>query len=100
MKSIRILVAALAAVVAITSLAHATPAFATNSDNPNDPAYWLPQAGEGATCEKYEPGEQPPAGAVTDDGKSVTLNPGNWVLLVVKSGSEGPDGDGNAVYTK
>ena len=28
----------------------------------------------------------------------MTLNPGNWVLLVVNSGSGGPAGDGNLVY--
>jgi LPXTG-motif cell wall-anchored protein len=98
MKSIRCFLAALAALVAMTSLAHSTPAFATNSDNPNDAAYWLPRAGDGATCAKHNPGDETSDGEITDGGTSVTLNPGNWVLLVVKSGSEGPNNDGNLVY--
>ena len=40
MKLIRFFLAALAALVAMTCLAHTTPAFATSSDNPNEAAYW------------------------------------------------------------
>jgi LPXTG-motif cell wall-anchored protein len=98
MKSFRNLLAALAAVLAITCLAQGAPAFADNVDNRNEVAYWQTQVGDSARCVKHEPGDSTPDGQLTDGGTSVTLNPGNWVLLVVKSGSAGADGDGNAVY--
>src|SRR4051812_20858963 len=94
----RNIVAALAAVLAIAGLAHATPALATNADNPNDTAYWEAQVGDGATCAKHNPSDTTDDGTVTDAGKSVTLNAGHWALLVVNSGSGGPDNDGNLVY--
>ena len=57
MKSIRYLQAALLAAIAITGVAHSAPAFATNSDNPNDAAYWQSRAGAGSTCVKHNPGD-------------------------------------------
>jgi LPXTG-motif cell wall-anchored protein len=98
MKSIRNIVAALAAVLAIAGLAQATPVFADNAGNPNDAAYWEAQLGDGATCVKHNPKDVTSDGKITDGGKSVTLNPGNWALLVVNSGAAGPDNNGNLVY--
>jgi len=95
MKSIRTIVAALAAVLAIAGLAQATPAFADNS-NKNEIAYWEAQLGDGTTCVKHD--GDGAEGSITGGGTSVTLVQGTWVLLVVNSGSEGPDGDGNLVY--
>ena len=72
--------------------------FAGSTGNPNDPAYWESQLGDGASCVKHDPGDTTTDGAITDGGKSVTLNQGDWALLVVNSGAGGPDGNGNLVY--
>ena len=98
MTFIKSLVVALTTAVAVSAVAQSGPASASSNGNPNDPAYWESQAGEGATCVKYSPADTTADGVITDDGKSVTLNPGNWALLVVNSGAAGPDGNGNLVY--
>ncbi len=98
MKSIKHLLAALTAAVAVTAVAHSAPVFASSAGNPNDPAYWETQLGDGASCVKHNPGDTTADGVITDAGTSVTLNAGNWALLVVNSGAAGPDGNGNLVY--
>ena len=99
MKSIRYLLTALVAAVAVTAVAQGAPALAGNEANPNETAYWENWLGAGATCVKHNPGDVTADGAVTNGGKAVTLSASSWALLVVNSGSTGPTGNGNLGYS-
>lgn len=95
---------AVLAVGTAMALSAALPASAT--PGPNSPEYWKSQYPNAVECYKYDPPSTPNShGALADDGKAVVLNtfdqswPGDrWEVLIVKSGSEGGDGAGNAVY--
>jgi len=106
MKLIRILLAAIIAVLGATAIAQVTVAKEA-SQNPNDASYWESRTEHPSVCYKHDPPtERNSHGYLTDGGKSVTLYqfnqswPGDhWELLVVKSGSvDNGDGDGNKVY--
>lgn len=108
MKTIRILIAALLAVLGVTAVAQVTLATSGPSTNPNDASYWQARTEHPSVCYKHDPpNERTAHGGLSQDGKSVILKtfnqswPGDhWELLVVKSGSvDTGNGAGNAVYT-
>jgi hypothetical protein len=86
------------ALPSILGLAASAPAFGTDMENLNDASYWSELYG--ADCEKYDPpGTVNDQGYLADDDKAVVLYEGDWVVLIVKSGSEDVGhGAGNAVY--
>jgi LPXTG-motif cell wall-anchored protein len=106
-KYLRLALAGLIAAASVALLTQASPASAADA---NDPSYWAgvveAETGHEAVCYKHDPpGSATPHGSLTQDGTGVVLAefgadwPGDhWELLVVKSGSAGENGDGNAVY--
>ena len=105
MRHLRIAIAA--AIAASTSIVLFS-AGTTTADNPNDASYWESYDGleHPASCVKFDPpGTETPYGGLGDAGKAVVLNefdqswPGDhFELLIVKAGSTGGDGAGNAIY--
>ncbi len=74
-----------------------------DSHTPNQPGYWEDLYPNAVACYKYGANDSNAHGS--SDGEAVTLNPykdswpgDHWEVLIVKGGSEGEDGAGNAIY--
>ena len=65
MNSVRHLLVALVAGMAVAAVAPSSAVFAGSTGNPNDPAYWESQLGDGASCVKHDPGDTTADGAIT-----------------------------------
>ena len=106
----RILAAATATLLALGMAAGgASPALAdhnqghtNNQQNPNHPEYWKLQFPNSVECYKHISGGGEHGSVVNGAVVLSTFNqawPGDrWEVLIVKGGSEGGDGNGNAVY--
>ncbi len=87
-----------------TAFADHNPGHTNNQQNPNHPEYWKKLYPNSIECYKYDPpGTSNAHGSLKDGG--VVLNsyganwPGDrWEVLIVKGGSEGDNGNGDAIY--